>query len=85
MGIGRMGIGHVGIGSIRIGGAWLAPVSGQVEVGQLAVVVKGHTDSGEPDVSVGVVDVVVEVGDGAQHETLELAVGETKGRVVETA
>ncbi len=34
---------------------------------------------------VGVVDVVVEVGDGAQHETLELAVGETEGRVVETA
>ena len=80
-----MGIGRVGIGSIRMGGTWLAPVSGQVEVGQLAAVVKGHKDSGEPDVGVGVVDVVGEVGDGAQHETLELVVGETKGRVVETA
>ena len=73
------------IKGMGIRGALRALASGHVEVGQLGGVVEGHTDSGVPDIGVGIVDVAIEVGDGTEHETLELALGDVDGSVVEEA
>ena len=55
-----------------------------VELGQLAAVLKGHAGSGELDIGVGVGHGGIEVGDSAQHEALDLGIGDIKGLAVET-
>ena len=73
------------IGGVGIGDKGLGPASRAVELRQFAAILKGRADGGQPDIGVGVVGGLCEVSDGAQHESLELVIGDIKGGVVQAS